>query len=238
MPVKIRLQRFGKKGYPFYHIVIADGRAPRDGKFIEKLGTYNPNTNPAAIDINLESTLTWLKNGAQPTETARAILSYKGVLMKLHLDKGVLKGALTEEQANAKFEKWLEEKQGKVEAKKVKLASAKETSYTERIKAETEKNKARAAAIVVKNTPIPEVVEEAPADEVENVEAATVEAPAEVEEAPIAEAPVEEVTEEAPVAEAEPEAPAAEVKEEAPAAEAAPEAPAEETEEETKPSAE
>jgi small subunit ribosomal protein S16 len=235
MPVKIRLQRFGKKGYPFYHIVIADGRAPRDGKFIEKLGTYNPNTNPAAIDINLESTLTWLKNGAQPTETARAILSYKGVLMKLHLDKGVLKGALTEEQANAKFEKWLEEKQGKVEAKKVKLASAKETSYTERIKAETEKNKARAAAIVVKNTPIPEAVEEAPADEVENVEAATVETPAEVEEAPVAEASVEEVTEEVPVAE--PEAPAAEVKEEAPAAEAAPEAPADETEE-TKPSAE
>jgi small subunit ribosomal protein S16 len=235
MPVKIRLQRFGKKGYPFYHIVIADGRAPRDGKFIEKLGTYNPNTNPAAIDINLESTLTWLKNGAQPTETARAILSYKGVLMKLHLDKGVLKGALTEEQANAKFEKWLEEKQGKVEAKKVKLASAKETSYTERIKAETEKNKARAAAIVVKNTPIPEAVEEAPADEVENVEAATVETPAEVEEAPVAEVPVEEVTEEAPVAE--PEAPTAEAVEETPAAEAAPEAPADETEE-TKPSAE
>lgn len=156
MPVKIRLQRHGKKGYPFYHIVIADGRAPRDGKFIEKLGTYNPNTNPATIDLNFERTLEWVKKGAQPTETAKAILSYKGVLMKLHLERGIAKGALTEEQAQIKFEKWLEEKQAKIEAKKRKLATFKEQSYSERIKAETEKNQARAAALATKNAPVVE----------------------------------------------------------------------------------
>jgi small subunit ribosomal protein S16 len=197
MPVKIRLQRHGKKGYPFYHIVIADGRAPRDGKFIEKLGTYNPNTNPASIDLNFEKTLQWVKNGAQPTETARAILSYKGVMMKLHLDKGVTKGAMTEEQAQAKFEKWLEEKQSKIEGKKKKLATSKEQSYSERMKAETEKNQARAAALAVKNAPVvEEVAEEAPA---EATEAAVEEAPAAeaaAEETPAAEASSEEAPEE------------------------------------------
>ena len=110
MPAKIRLQRHGKKGYAFFHIVIADGRAPRNGKFIEKIGTYNPNTNPATIELNSEKALDWLKNGAQPTETTRAILSYKGVMMKLHLEKGVAKGALTAEQAEEKFNKWESEK--------------------------------------------------------------------------------------------------------------------------------
>ncbi len=116
MPTKIRLQRFGKKGRPFYHIVIADGRAPRDGKFIEKLGTYNPLTKPADIDLNFDRALYWLQCGAQPTDTTRAILSYKGVIYKNHLLKGVTKGALTAEQAEAKFQNWLTEKESKIKA--------------------------------------------------------------------------------------------------------------------------
>ena len=103
MPVKIRLARHGKEGYAFYHIVVADSRAPRDGKFIEKVGTYNPNTNPATIDLNFEKALEWLQKGAQPTDTCRAILSYKGVMYKKHLLGGVAKGAFTAEAAEAKF---------------------------------------------------------------------------------------------------------------------------------------
>ena len=104
MPVKIRLARRGKKGYPFYHIVVADSRAPRDGKFIEKIGTYNPNTNPATIDLSFEKALEWLQKGAQPTDTCRSILSYKGVMYKKHLLGGVSKGAFTAEAAEAKFD--------------------------------------------------------------------------------------------------------------------------------------
>ena len=109
MPVKIRLARRGKKGYPFYHIVVADSRAPRDGKFIENIGSYNPNTNPATINLDFEKALDWLQKGAQPTDTCRAILSYKGVLMKKHLLGGVSKGAFTQEVAEAKFAQWLEQ---------------------------------------------------------------------------------------------------------------------------------
>ena len=182
MPVKIRLQRHGKKGYAFFHIVVADGRAPRDGKFIEKLGTYNPNTNPASIELNFEKSLQWLKNGAQPTETARAILSYKGVLMKLHLDKGVVKGALTDEQAQARLEKWLEAKTGKIEGKKSSLVNAKESSLKQRLADEAAKNAARAAAIAAKNAPAPEpvaeVAEEVAAEEAPAAEAAESDAPA------------------------------------------------------------
>ena len=246
MPVKIRLQRHGKKSYAFYHIVIADGRAPRDGKFIEKLGTYNPNTNPATIELNNEKALTWLKNGAQPTETARAILSYKGILMQLHLDKGVQKGAMTQEQAEAKFQKWMEEKTAKVEGKISKLAEGKSDHYKKRLQDETAKNAARAAAIAAKNSPVAEAVEaEIAAEEVVEEPVAVEETPIVVEEAPVVaeEAPV--VAEEAPavVAEVAPEvveAPVAEVAAEvveAPAAEA--EAPAaEEASAEEKPAAE
>ena len=123
MAVKIRLARHGKKGYAFYHIVAADSRAPRDGKFIEKLGTYNPNTNPATIDLNFEQALGWLQKGAQPTDTCRAILSYKGVLYKKHLLGGVAKGAFTETEAEARFNKWIDAKNGKIEAKTNKLAT-------------------------------------------------------------------------------------------------------------------
>jgi len=227
MPAKIRLQRHGKKGKAFYHIVIADGRAPRDGKFIEKIGTYNPNTNPATIELQFETALQWLKNGAQPTETARAILSYKGVLMKLHLDKGVIKGAITEEQAEAKLVKWLEEKNSKIENKRTSLTTSMSDLQKKRKADELAKNAARAAAIAAKNAPEPEPVAEVVEEE---IPAAEVSAP--VEETPVveAEAPAEEVAapaEETPVVEAE--VPAEEVAapvEETPVAEA--EAPAEE----------
>ena len=123
MAVKIRLARHGKKGAPFYHIVAADSRAPRDGKFIEKLGTYNPNTNPATIDLKFDRALDWLQKGAQPTDTCRAILSYKGVLYKKHLLGGVAKGAFSESDAEAKFNKWMTEKESKIAAKVSRLAT-------------------------------------------------------------------------------------------------------------------
>lgn len=146
MPVKIRLQRHGKKGKPFYWVVAADSRSKRDGKFLEKIGTYNPNTNPATIDINLESAVQWLHNGAQPTDTARAILSYKGALLKHHLDGGVRKGALTQEQADEKLAKWLDEKAGKVDAKKDTLSTAKADAKAKAIEAEKKVNADRVAA--------------------------------------------------------------------------------------------
>ena len=137
MAVKIRLARHGKKGFAFYHIVAADSRAPRDGKFIEKLGTYNPNTNPATIDLNFEKALDWLLKGAQPTDTCRAILSYKGVMYKKHLLGGVAKGAFSESDAEAKFNKWLSEKQTKIENKTNKLASDAKSAEKSRLAAET-----------------------------------------------------------------------------------------------------
>lgn len=146
MPVKIRLQRHGKKGKPFYWIVAADARSKRDGKFLDKIGTYNPNTNPATIDLNLDSAVQWLHNGAQPTDTARAILSYKGALLKHHLDGGVRKGALTQEQADAKLAAWLEEKAGKVDAKKDGLSKAQADAKAKALKAEKEANEKRLAA--------------------------------------------------------------------------------------------
>ena len=158
MPVKIRLQRHGKKGKPYYWIVAADARAKRDGKYLEKLGAYNPNTNPATIDLNIDGAVKWLQNGAQPTDTAKAILSYKGVMLKNHLAGGVRKGALTEEQAEAKFTAWLDEKASKVEAKKDGLSKAQADAKTKAFEAEKAANEARIAA----NAP---VVEEAPAED-------------------------------------------------------------------------
>ncbi len=210
MPVKIRLQRHGKKGKPFYWIVAADARAKRDGKYLEKLGTYNPNTNPAQINLDVDGSVQWLQNGAQPTDTARAILSYKGVMMKNHLAGGVRKGALTQEQADAKYNAWLEGKGNAVEAKKATLADAKGKLKAEALAAEKAVNAARVAA----NAPVV-VVEVAP------VEEATPEA-----DAPVAEATTEV---EAPAEEAAPKADA--IVEEAPAEEAAPEADATKKEE-------
>ena len=116
MPVKLRLQRHGKKGRPFYHIVAADSRAKRDGRFIEKVGTYDPNTDPAQINLVFDRALYWIEQGAQPTDTTRAILSYEGVMMRDHLNRGVKKGALTQDQADAKFAKWKEEKAARIQA--------------------------------------------------------------------------------------------------------------------------
>ena len=150
MAVKIRLQRHGKKDSAFYHVVVADGRAPRDGKFIEKLGVYDPTSTPATIDINFDATLNWLMKGAQPTDTCRAILSYKGILMKKHLLEGVRKGALTEAQVEQKFNKWLDEKTGKVLGKKDQLISDSTKKASERHKAETAAKEAKAAKVAAK----------------------------------------------------------------------------------------
>lgn len=192
MAVKIRLQRYGKKGRPYFHIVAADSRAPRDGKYIERLGSYDPNTNPATIDINVDDALRWLNNGAQPTDTARAILSYRGVLYKNHLLKGVKKGALTEEEAESRFKAWEEEKAAKIEAKRAKLAESANQSEAERKKAEAEVNKARIAAMAAAEAPAEEetAVEatETPTDQSEG-EAEAAQEPA------AAEAGAEEATE-------------------------------------------
>ena len=226
MPVKIRLQRHGKKGKPFYWIVAADARAKRDGKYLEKLGTYNPNTNPAQINLDIDGSVQWLQNGAQPTDTARAILSYKGVMMKNHLAGGVRKGALTQDQADAKFNAWLEGKGNTVEAKKATLADAKGKLKAEALAAEKAVNAARVAA----NAPVVEEV--APVEEAAAEPEATATEPV----APVEEAAAEpEETATEPEAAAEPEAtveaevPAA--KEEASAEEASAEAEATKKEE-------
>ena len=191
MPVKIRLQRHGKKGKPFYWIVAADSRAKRDGKYLEKLGIYNPNTNPATIELNIDNSVTWLQNGAQPTDTARAILSYKGVMLKHHLLGGVRKGALTEEQVDEKFNAWLDEKQATIANKIGGLDKAKADARAAALKAEKEVNEKRALAAVEAEAP------EAPAEEETAAEAP-------VQAAPEAEAAPAEVVEEA-VVEAKPE---------------------------------
>ncbi|MBC8488918.1 MAG: 30S ribosomal protein S16 [Bacteroidetes bacterium] len=144
MPTKIRLQRKGKKAQPFYHIVIADGRAPRDGKYIEKIGTYNPLTKPADINMDFDRALYWLQTGAQPTDTVRTILSYKGVLYKNHLLKGVKKGALTQEMADAKFDAWLKEKEDKIAGKVKETILTQKDEKKKRFEAEKKINEERA----------------------------------------------------------------------------------------------
>ena len=177
MSVKIRLQRHGKKGKPFYWIVAADARSKRDGRFLEKIGTYNPNTNPATIDLNLDGAVQWLHNGAQPTDTAKAILSYKGALLKHHLDGGVRKGALTQDQADAKLAQWLDEKAGKVEAKKSGLSKADADAKAKALKAEKAANEKRMAA-QAEAAKAPEEVVEEEVEAAAEVEATTEEAPA------------------------------------------------------------
>lgn len=204
MATKIRLQRHGRKGKPFFHIVVADSRSKRDGRFIEKIGTYNPITNPATIDLNLDRAVHWLMVGAEPSNTARNILSYKGALMKKHLLGGVAKGAFSEEEAEKRFNAWLEERTQAVENKKTGLAQAKDSAKAAALEAEKKKAESRVA-----------VEEEAPEEE---AEAATGETA--VEEAPAAEETAVEATEETPAAdEAAEETPAAEASSE----EAAPE---------------
>ena len=146
MSVKIRLQRHGKKGKPFFHIVVADSRAKRDGKFIEKIGIYNPVTNPATIELNVDAAVKWLNNGAQPTDTARAILSYKGALYKKHLQGGVAKGAFDEAEAEKRFAAWVEAKEAKVQGKVDGLVQSKADAKKAALEAEVKVNEARIAA--------------------------------------------------------------------------------------------
>lgn len=187
MPVKIRLQRHGRKGYAYYHIVIADSRAPRDGKFIERIGSYNPNTDPATVNLKFDRALYWMQVGAQPTDTTRNILSAEGVLMKKHLLEGVKKGAFDEAEAEKRFAAWQTSKESKVNKTKEQIATEKAAAAKARLAAEVEVNKAKAAELAKK-------LADAKAAEAEaQAEAAQAEAPAE------AEAPVEE--KEAPAAE-------------------------------------
>ena len=225
MSVKIRLQRHGKKQRPFYWIVAADARSKRDGRYLEKLGTYNPNTNPATIDLNLDQAVQWLHNGAQPTDTARAILSYKGALMKHHLDGGVRKGALSQEQADAKLAKWLEEKAGKVDTKKEGLSKAQEAAKAKALKAEKVANDKRVAAAVEAAKVVEEVAE------VEETEAIAEEAQEAVTEVAVEETSTAEETVAEVAIEETPEVVAEVAAEEAPAVEETP--PAEEASEQT-----
>jgi small subunit ribosomal protein S16 len=176
MAVKIRLARRGRKKAAIYDIVVADARAPRDGKFIEKLGTYNPNTNPASIEFSEEKAFQWLMNGAQPTDTVKAMLSYRGILYKKHLQIGVVKGAITQETADARFEEWKQSKEAKIESKRTTLGSEKEAKRKAALDAETKVKEARAEAIrqreAAKVAPAAEAEEapEAPAAEGESTE--------------------------------------------------------------------
>ena len=218
MPVKIRLQRHGKKGKPFYWVVAADARAKRDGRYLEKIGTYNPNTNPATVDLNIDAAVKWLENGAQPTDTARTLLSYRGALLKHHLQGGVRKGALSQEDADKKLEAWLEQKDALIQAKVDGLSSDKAKAKADKLAAEKAVNEKRAAdaKTLVEEAAAEEAAAAATEEEVVAEEEVVVaeEAPATEEEAPTTE-------EEAPAAEEE--APATE--EEAPAAEKADDAP-------------
>ncbi len=180
MAVRIRLQRHGKKGKPFYWIVAADSRVKRDGKFLEKLGVYNPNTNPATVEVNVDQAVQWLFNGAQPSDTARTLLSYRGVMLKKHLLEGVKKGALTEEQATERFEAWLKEKEVKIQAKADGLSKADAKTKSDRLAVEKTMSEDRSEA----RKPQPEAVVE------EAIEEPATEAPAE--EAPAAEEKTEE----------------------------------------------
>ena len=180
MATKIRLQRHGRKAYPFYKIVVADSRAPRDGKFIEKLGTYNPNTEPATVDLDFERALHWLHVGAQPSDTARSILSHEGVLLKKHLLAGVKKGAFDEATAEAKFEAWKAKKDGELGTLKDALAKKKASEAKAALEAEQATNKAKAAVVAAKKQAEEEAkaAAEAPAEEAQDTPA-TEEAPAE-----------------------------------------------------------
>jgi len=227
MATRLRLQRHGKKGKPFYHVVAADARAPRDGRFIEKVGTYNPNTNPATIEVNHDRAVYWLQVGAEMSDTVRALMKYKGVVYHNHLLNGVKKGAFSEAEAQQKFEAWMREKGDKIAAKVAKLAGESEAAYAARMKAEKAVNDARLAELAAVEAAAKAEEEAAAAAAAAEAEAAAAEEAAE--EAPAAEeaaeeAPVaEEAAEEAPVAE---EAAVEEAPAEAPAAEEA--APAEE----------
>lgn len=189
MSVKLRLQRKGRTKAPFYHIVVADSRSPRDGRFIEKIGTYNPLTVPATIELNRDRAYEWLKNGAQPTDTVRAILRFKGVMLRKHLDRGVKKGALTPEQADAELAKWIEAKEAGITKRREATLDAKKKF----VAAVDGTAKVKAKPVVEEVAPVAEVAEEAAP-----VEETVVETPAAVETTP---EPTVEVVEATPEAE-------------------------------------
>ena len=218
MATRIRLARHGRRKQAFYHIVVADQKAPRNGRYIEKLGTYNPNTNPATIELDFDGAVNWLLKGAQPSDTVRAMLSYKGVMMKKHLMAGVAKGAFTEEEAEKRFTAWMEEKENKVADKKSGLEKAGIAAEKAALAAEKAKSDERAAALALKNAP---VVEEVVAEETTEVVAEDTTATEEVVEKVVAEEPKAEVaTEESTATEEVTEVTKAEeTKEEAPATE-------------------
>ena len=204
MAVKIRLQRHGKKGHPIYWMVIADERSKRDGKYIEKIGSYDPNTNPATIELDFDSSIKWLEKGAQPTNTAKAILSYEGVLLKKHLNLGVKKGAFTEEEAKKRFDEWKKEKSAKIQKKIEDLASTLESNKKEARKREeeysqkrAEDSKAKKEAKAAEESAAAEGAEEATAEEsaaAEGAEEATAKEEVPAKEAPAEEAPAEAVS--------------------------------------------
>ena len=212
MPVKIRLQRHGKKGKPFYWVVAADARAKRDGRYLEKIGTYNPNTNPATVNLDVDAAVKWLENGAQPTDTARTLLSYRGALLKHHLQGGVRKGALTQEDADTKFEAWLEQKDVLIQAKVDGLSKEEAKAKADAFAAEKAVNEKRVsdAKALVDEAAAEEVAaaaekeaavaaeKEAAAAEVPTVEDANEQVAEEA--APVEEAPATDATEETPEA--------------------------------------
>ena len=194
MPVRIRLQRHGKKGKPFYWIVAADGRAKRDGRYLEKIGIYNPNTNPATVELDIDQAVKWLENGAQPSDTARTLLSYRGAMMKHHLKGGVTKGAFSQEEADKRFAAWLEEKQAKIQAKIDGLDKDQASDLAQRMEAEKAVNQKRISEL----TAAPEAEEAA---EGETAETSAEEVTASETEAPQEEVAVEEAAEETPAVE-------------------------------------
>lgn len=190
MAVKIRLARKGRKKLAYYHIVVADSRSPRDGRYIEKIGSYNPVTNPATIELNFDKALDWLQNGALPTDTCRAILSYKGVMIKKHLLEGVKKGAFDEAEATRRFEEWIKQNEAKIEAKKSKLEKSQEDDLGKRLTEEKRINEARAAKLAKRNADLAAKEAEVPAEEP---------APAEEDvQPPVAEAQAEQPAEDKP----------------------------------------
>ncbi len=214
MPVRIRLQRHGKKGKPFYWIVVADSRAKRDGRYLEKIGIYNPNTNPATVDLDIDEAVKWLGNGAQPSDTVRTLLSYRGAMMKHHLNGGVKKGAFSQEEADNRFKTWLEEKQNKIQAKTDELSKVLAIDLEHRLEAEKAVNQKRiidmtadpeqdvAAETSTEDVPVTEVTDEAVATQANVNKEEAPELEASVEEAKSLESPVEETkSEESPVEE-------------------------------------
>ena len=175
MATRIRLQRHGRKGYAYYPIVIADSRAPRDGRFIERIGSYNPNTNPATISLNFDRALYWIEVGAQPTDTVRSILSKEGVMLMKHLRGGVKKGAFTEEEAQKKFDAWKAERQKTLDSKKAEINAKNVADAKARLEAESAQNKKKAEEVARKKA---EAIKAQEAEQAEEAAAETEEAPA------------------------------------------------------------